>query len=216
MGRFTDPGMCPATGSSGSTSPRKRAPARASTSKPAPPAIAAASSTSTTGIPPGRTVTDPGTGVGSRSVVGRRRIRGPCRVAAVEDLDLPDTGPAQQPPGPGRGEAGSAVVHHHGRVVVDARRPQRPLQVVRVGQRVPTAEARGCGEFGIQVDEDGAGQVAGQVAVPIAPGQRPADVEQHGPTVGGVGGQSVGEFADGDHGSDGRGGVSHADYCGQG
>ena len=57
-------------------------------------------------------------------------------------------------------------------------RPPDRLQVVGFRQRMPAARPRGPGQLAVQVDEPGAREVPGQIAVVIAAGQGPAHIEQ--------------------------------------
>jgi hypothetical protein len=70
VGALTAPGMCPATGSTGSVSPRYRSPALASSSTPVR-ATACAPAASSTGMWPGSAVKSPGTGTGTAVLTGR-------------------------------------------------------------------------------------------------------------------------------------------------
>ena len=138
---------------------------------------------------------------GGRSARGHGRPRGQ---AAVQHPNVAQTRPAQQPPGPGRRQSAAAVVHHDGRIVVDARRPPDRLQIGRIRQRVPAAEARRRREVTVEVDEHRARDVRGQIAVVVAAGEGPADVEQHRST-GLPFAQQVGEFSGVDQGGDRQG-----------
>ena len=73
--------------------------------------------------------------------------------------------PAQRPPGAGGGQAVAAVVDDDRMAGADAGAPQRRLKRGRVGQRVPAAGAGRAAQLGVQVDEHGAGEVAGRYSV---------------------------------------------------
>ena len=176
--------MCPPTGSIGSTSPRYRSPARASSSSPERASAAAPSASSSASAP--------GDGL---EVAGRRR----------RDSDRPagPPRPATRRRGPARpGDPSSAAATTRARRPSPARRRTRPPAGPRttrrprriaapksagVGQRVAAAAARrGPASSPVQVDEDGARDVrrprtrpgrrrwlAGRLAAEL-----PADVEE--------------------------------------
>jgi hypothetical protein len=129
----------------------------------------------------------------------------PGRIAAVQHPHRGQAGPPQQPPRPGRGQPGAAVVDDDLVPVVQPGRAQGRLQVGRIGQRVPAAAARCGGKVPVQVQEPGAGKVAGQVTGRIAAlGQRPADVQQDRRRPAG---ESLRQLIDGDQ--RGQRGVGH-------
>ena len=90
-------------------------------------------------------------------------------------------GRAQHPHQPGGDDAALVVVGHDGVVVADPEPAHPAREHLRVGQRVPALlRARRGGEPVVELDEDGAGQVAAVVLGPArAPVEVPADVGEH-------------------------------------
>ncbi len=169
--------MCPATGSIGSTSPRYRFAARASTmTSPAPSATSLGADRRHRARPHGDR-----TGGRRRFVTLDHGQSGgaPGLESAVQHPDIAQPRPAQQPPRPGGRRRVGPVVDHHRRVIVDTDRTPEPLQVIGIGQRVPTPGPGVPASCGVQVDEPCAGEVSGAVGLAIRTGQRPADVQQH-------------------------------------
>ncbi len=124
-GALSAPGMWPAAGSTGSTSPRYRSAALASKRKPDLATRAAASSSSTGMPPPWPAVKSPGAGSrhpGSHRLAGGR----PGGQAAVKDRNLVMAEVSQQPPQPGR----------------DRRRPRRRRRRPAGRRAVPPSASR--------------------------------------------------------------------------
>ena len=135
------PGMWPATGSIGSTSPRKRASARASTRSIDPRRSITSSTIETTRVNAARI----GNVVGAPCLdVAAQRISCglPGGEAAVQHGHGGVTEPAKQPPGPRCVGAVAGVVGDHLRVRIDPPATERFGQRARVRQRVPTRDAR--------------------------------------------------------------------------
>ncbi len=122
MGRLRAPGMCPATGSTGSLSPRNRSAARASSSTPCR-ASEAAAVASRTGIAPGRPEKSPAPGLLTGSELQRLPGRAPGVQTTVEHRHVGMAVVAQQPPCPRRGQSTGAVIDDHGHGRRTRRRP---------------------------------------------------------------------------------------------
>lgn len=126
-----------------------------------------------------------------RRVVGQRGGHGadadvfaasdPSLIATIEHLDrLVADGP-QHPPHPGGDTSGHVVVDHHVCFGVDSQRTQRLGEVSGLGQRMTPVLAGGSGEVGIEVYEDGPGDVAVLIGGSslVGVGEVPADVAEH-------------------------------------
>ena len=167
-GRLTAPGMCPATGSIGSVSPRKRGAGPGVEQHAACRASAAAPSASSTGSSPGATVMSPGRRLGARPA----RPAGPARSRPAKPPSSTRTvgvaGPAQRPPEPGRGHAVAAVVDDHRR----ARRGRRP-------RRSAACSAAGSGS-GCRPPAPGGPHSSASRSTKTAPGHVAGDVARPG------------------------------------
>ncbi len=174
VGNESAPGMCPACGSTGSTSPRKRSAARASSSDPS---HAAAASASIVGSSP--SVEHDVARLGD-DLAGLQRAR-PRAQTAVEQPDVAQSRPSQQPPRAGRGHAADGVVGDDRAARGHAPAACGGLQAG--GERV--AAVLGAGrrrQLGLEVHVDRTRQVPREVAgVPVGLAERPAHVEQHRP-----------------------------------
>ena len=183
MGRLRAPGMCPATGSTGSAAPEKRSAARASMSTPSR-ARRAACSASRTGSRSAAATKSPAAGAGAGTGGDAAAGRCPGGQPPVEHPDRSVAVMTQQPPGAGGGQAATAVIGHDGPSRAHAGGPHGRGEATGIGQRMapPGAVGRGRrGQVGRQVDEHRARKVAVEVQIaPSAAGEVPADVEQHG------------------------------------
>ncbi len=152
-GRLTAPGTWPATGSSGSTSPRKRSPARASTSQPGACFRRALISSA---LRSGRCRNGPVSRQRGH-LVRPRRQRLPCGLprgdTTIEHGHLAVPDQAQQPPQARSGHAAvAAVVDHHLRVRTDTPLAELRGEGIAVRQRMATmADARQIGQVTIQI-----------------------------------------------------------------
>ncbi len=129
-GRLTAPGMWPATGSIGSTSPRNRSGARASISTPAR-ASEAAAAASSNGIPPARGDEVPGLGRGHSPLDGVPG-RQPATETPIQNPNSRVPEVAEHPPRPRRGDRVAGVVDDHRPV---RRRRPRPASRARTPRR---------------------------------------------------------------------------------
>ena len=183
-GTLTAPGMCPATGSTGSTSPRNRCRCSDVDEHPGPGRLGGLSCGHRGQVParerqPGRFDID-------WAAIEHPTGRGPCGDAAVEHAHV-QPGPPQQPPGPGCGPAARLVVDDDRARLFDAEGTQSRSQGLQVWQRVaPVAWVASMpGEHGFQVEEPCAGQMSD--GIPFAPStvrfpQSPPHIEHGGLT----------------------------------
>ncbi len=112
----------------------------------------------------------------------QRPARGdPPRQSTVEQPDLVQPTPAQQPPGPGGRRSTGRVVHDHPVTGADAPAAGGVLQRRGCRQRMPTGPGPDRpGEFRVQVDVHGRRQVGSKVVgVAVRVPESPADVQHH-------------------------------------
>jgi hypothetical protein len=191
VGALSDPGMCPALGSIGSTSPRKRSPARVEEDALERRRLLDADRRQSADLQ------RHGPWHGDDVVLGEGEPGGgPCGQRAVEESYVGHARPAQQPPGAGGGQIALPVVDDDRVAVVDAPAPRTRLQRLAGGQRMPALGRVGAavrGELRVEVDVDGSGDVPAQVLVVTGgPAQLPPHVEDDGRAVGGEGGSELG------------------------
>ncbi len=126
-------------------------------------------------------------GVGFGGVEGQAG-GGPGGDAAVEDAHLGMAEVAEHPPGAGRGDVVALVVADHRAVGADALGAHRGGEGLGFGQGMAPSAAGRRGQLGVEVDEDGGGDVplaVGGQAVAGGQPDGPAHVE-HGGWAGGA------------------------------
>jgi len=116
---------------------------------------------------------------GTLALLDREAGGGPRGQPAVEQPDVLDARPAQQPPRPGGGEPRAVVEDHDRPPLAQAPAARGRLQVGDVRQRVPPVGGLTvAGELVLEVDEHGAGDVARAERGPsVGHRERPAHVE---------------------------------------
>ena len=181
IGRLRAPGMCPATGSIGSVSPRKRSAARASSRTPVAASARGAGRRREPACRPGRAAKSPAMRRRLVALCERPAGREPRGQAAVEHRHLRVAEVPQQPPGPG----GRQTRWRRHRRPPACRRSRRPRASPRskssaAGQRMAAARgpaARPGRRRGRRTPRPGCGRRRRDRGwAPVA--QLPADVEQ--------------------------------------